>query len=559
MAAIIEITQAGLGAGTAGKSRSDGLLTGGKVTVDSVGPGAVHTLTLLWVPDGDAGFAATFLQVTPTQWTWDPTPGAPGTYIILLDVDGDTDIRVLRMRTANLAIIVPGLNELADPAANLTNNGAAEVAASLDNEDEIAVLAALANLPPSLIPKPFLSGNYGGWYRWVRDITVQLDDRAAGGSPHGFQVIDSLDALAAIDTTVSFDGVSDEVRLTPIGAYWDVFFLGRRKRFESQLGVLIPPGKAEYWVAYDGPVGSVLTVTANPTTAQKAVLMSRSVMVAVIVTDATDELLNVLMVDMRHGLSMEPSEKLQSQLGLGTLWLSGLLPGNFVVDGDGSLDTHAQFDLTDGACLNQDQTFAVESGEPSADPQALTPVLDVARWLYRQGAGEWRRAAGNPSFPTNAGGATPAHNANGTSLQTPGDGQYVLATYFAVKALPSTPGGLSARDGDRLIGIVGQGVFDTAIEARAAAVRVLLDLDLEGLPNDLVPIATVIIQKDTGFGNAAAARIVSTATGGAFIDHRRLARNGAVEGDGTEAFDPDTIVTAGGAVVVAGGNVVVAS
>lgn len=553
MAAIIRITQVGLGAGTSDKTRTDGLLTGGKVTVDSVGAGAVHTLSLLWIPDGDAGFAASFAQPLSTQWTWDPTPGSPGTYIILLDVDGDTSVRLLRMRTANLGLIVPGLNEAADPAASLINNGAALISASQDNEDELALLAALASLTPTAIPKPFLTGNYGGWYRLLRDFAVELDDRAAGRMPQGFQAIDSL-SEAAVDTGLTFLPGSDEVELSATGTFWDVFFGGKRKRFETTLTIAVPFARAENWVTYD-LAGAALVVVADPDAVTKASLVSQNVLVAVIVTDTGDELLNVLMTDMRHGLSMSPADKMLGQLGIGSLWADGLLPGSFTL-GDGSLDTHAQFDLTDGLCVNQDQSFAVTSGAPAADPQALSPVLDVARWLYRTAPGEWSRDAGSPSFPTNALGVTPGHNANGTSLVAPADGEYVLATYFAVKSITAAA---ASRDGDRLIAVAGQAVFTELFDAQAAAGRVLLDIDLAGLPNELVPVCTVIIQADSGFANAADARIVATASGAGFVDHRRIAHNGGVEAPAQVVFDPDTIVTAAGAVVVSGGNVVVAS
>lgn len=555
MAAIIRITQVGLGAGTDDKTRTDGLLTGGKVTVDSTGAGALHDLQLLWIPDGDAGFAASFVQTFPTQWTWVPTPGAPGTYIILLDVDGDTSIRLLRMRTANLGLMVLGLNELGDPAGSLLNNGAAVIAASQDNENELALLAALAALTPTLIPKPFLTGNYGAWYRMLRDMAVELDDRAAGRTPQGFQAIDSLSELP-VDTGLTWLSASDEVELSALGAFWDVFFGGKRKRFESDLLVSIPAAAGEVWVSYDA-AGAILVLTTNPTAAQRASLLSQNVMVAVIVVDVPGPTLNVLMTDMRHGLAMSPTDKMQSQLGLGSLWVEGLLPGGFVL-GDGSLATHAQFALTNGTCVNQDQAFAVNSGAPASDPQQLSPILDVARWLYRSGPGTWRRSVGNPIFPTNGAAGGVVHNANGTSIVILSDGEFVLATYFGVKSLTGEAG---TRDGDRLIAIVGQAVFSTVTEARSAATRVLLDIDLAGLPNELVPICTIIIQKDTGFANAASARVVNTATGGAFIDHRQLARNGAVEGDGLETFDPDTILTApdevGQILVDVDGNVLV--
>ncbi len=552
MAAIIRITQVGLGAGTNDKARTDGLLTGGKVTVDSTGVGVVHDLQLLWIPDGDAGFAASFTQTLPTQWTWDPTPGAPGTYIILLDVDGETSIRLLRMRTANLGLMVLGLNELGDPTGSLLNNGAAVIAASQDNENEIALLAALADLTPTLIPKPFLTGNYGAWYRMLRDMAVELDDRAAGRTPQGFQAIDSLSELP-VDTGLTWLAASDDVELSALGAFWDVFFGGKRKRFESTLLVSIPAAAGELWVSYNA-AGTALQLTTNPTAAERASLMSQSVMVAVIVVDVPGPTLNVLMTDMRHGLAMSPTDKMQSQLGLGSLWVEGVQPGGFVL-GDGSLDTHAQFDLTNGMCVNQDQAFAVNTGAPASDPQQLSPILDVARWLYRSGPGTWRRSSGTPAFPTNGAAGGVIHNANGTSIVILSDGEFVLATYFGVKSLTGEAG---TRDGDRLIAIVGQAVFAELGDAQEAAGRVLLDLDLTGLPNELVPICTIVIQKDSGFANTAKARVVPTNSGAPFVDHRRLARNGGVEAAAPAIFDVNTILTANGEVLVdVNGNVLV--
>jgi hypothetical protein len=187
MPAILKLDQVGLPAGTPGEARNDGLLTGAEITATSTGAGSSHSLEILWVPDGDTNTAASFAHPTGTTWTWTPTPGCPGTYLLRLTVDGDVQERTFRMLTPRLGLAVPALNELADPTGSLVNNGAAVLAASQDNAPETSVPpgAALQTAPASA-GKPFSGGNYGGWYRLLRNQALRTEDLAAGREPMGF-------------------------------------------------------------------------------------------------------------------------------------------------------------------------------------------------------------------------------------------------------------------------------------------------------------------------------------------------------------------------------------
>lgn len=161
MAAIIKIDQAGLPAGVAGRARTDGLDDGATVTLESTDVGGTtHTFRLLWVPSGDTNAEAS-LAVTgnPRIWTFSPTPGAYGTYRIELNVDGEIQIRTFAIRTPNLKIVIPALNEVADEEASLVNNGAPVQAASENNEPYAAA--------PTI--------NYAGWWPAFEDMVLKLD------------------------------------------------------------------------------------------------------------------------------------------------------------------------------------------------------------------------------------------------------------------------------------------------------------------------------------------------------------------------------------------------
>lgn len=281
MTAILKIDQVGLPAGIAGSSRSDGLLDGSEITWTSTGPGVLHVLELLWLPDGDDGTPATFAQTMPNEWKATPTPNCPGTYRARLTVtDGvgnvDVQVRELRVRTATLRHVVPALNELADPRASLVDNGADKIEASEDNEVEpnTAVPPGLHRLAPGLAPAPFGGGSYAGWYRSVRDGAVKLDDLAASDRPTGFE--------NRTDSELSWDNPNFGIQ--PVGDFYDVFLRGLRVRKQDEETIEIPNVTGVHYVYFDAVTG-VLSLSTDPTPEQIDALLRTQCMVSILVTN----------------------------------------------------------------------------------------------------------------------------------------------------------------------------------------------------------------------------------------------------------------------------------
>jgi hypothetical protein len=176
MAAIIKIDQAGLPAGVAGKSRSDGLATGALVTITSTGGGAAHSLELLWVPDTDATVVASLIQTTPTTWTFAPQAARYGTYRIRLTVDGERNVRTFSIRTPNRGMRIPALNEVASKLATLPQ-------AAL-NPAALAALRSASEFNEDLGGSvPFAAGNWGGWYSALAHLIMVVDGIVGGGPP----------------------------------------------------------------------------------------------------------------------------------------------------------------------------------------------------------------------------------------------------------------------------------------------------------------------------------------------------------------------------------------
>jgi hypothetical protein len=159
MSARIKISQAGLAAGTAGQSRTDGLATGALVTLEDVSGTGSSTFHLLDVPWDDTTSVAS-LAVTgdPDIWTFSPQASRYGSYRIELRDDGiPVERRIFGVRTPANALLIPALNERASRHASLANAGADQIDLCEQNANDFP-LSALNNR------------RYAGWWRSLVEL-----------------------------------------------------------------------------------------------------------------------------------------------------------------------------------------------------------------------------------------------------------------------------------------------------------------------------------------------------------------------------------------------------
>lgn len=198
MPSQLKIDQATLApAGTAGKSRTDGLAGGQLVTLTNTGTGSTTRFRLLWVPAGDTTAVSSLTQTGPKVWTFSPTAARYGTYRIeLIEDEGlateRRERRVFRIRTPNRGLVIPALNETGDPSASLANAGAAAIEAAEDNSNDWPT-ASLNTV------------RYAAWWRLLHELVAAVDalptsfdsDAIANLSVvPGATVTDALDSLA---------------------------------------------------------------------------------------------------------------------------------------------------------------------------------------------------------------------------------------------------------------------------------------------------------------------------------------------------------------------------
>jgi hypothetical protein len=202
----IKISQVGLSAGVAGRSRTDGLDTGAVVTLENVSGSGATTFKILWTPLGDTT-AVSSLAVTGDSdiWTFSPTANCYGEFLISLLEDGvETQRRIFGIRTPERGLLIPAFNEKASKLASLENDGADQVLLSDNNATDFA-------------SSPLNALTYAGTWRAHHELFMAVDGILETGAtgptgPTGATgATGPTGPTGATGATGSFTGDSDDV------------------------------------------------------------------------------------------------------------------------------------------------------------------------------------------------------------------------------------------------------------------------------------------------------------------------------------------------------------
>jgi len=323
----------------------------------------------------------------------------------------------------------------------------------------------------------------------ISDLTVEVTDT------NGFPPDQKSDTqLSKVDATRTFtigpDGPPD----------FHFYELGDKYEKTGSESVVWSDVEGEHWFYYDS---GVLTTLANPTGSQKEHIILNHAFIAFIYWNATDNEAVIDIFEERHGIAMSPQTHLYLHLTRGAQYVSGLAVGGVIANGNGSLDTHAQFSVSAGVFFDEDLQNS---------PSAIS-VGDTVNVAYNSGATALMRSDTQTNFGVlNApAGRLYFNEWTGATWQLTevSNGDFVLYHVFAINGV--TVGTVS---------VVGQNEYGTVSSARAGASAEISNL-LSQLPfAEMIPLATIIYQTRDNYSNAVKARIRSTDTGEDFIDWR---------------------------------------
>ena len=217
----------------------------------------------------------------------------------------------------------------------------------------------------------------------------------------------------------------------------------------------------------------------------------------------TDTSTHSYFAEERHGLVMDGETHSYLHTVFGAQYLSGLALENFVVNGDGSLASHAQFTSDEGTIRDEDLLLTLLA-------ETQIPVL------YRQGS-LWRKKAAN-SFPviysgtagyTGASGRLPYNQLISSSWQLTqvANNSFVLVHLFGTND-KETP----------VVAIQGIAEYGNVTAARLAASSEITSLS--GLPfAEFVALGSVVFETANTYTNTPKARTRSV-NGGSYVDFR---------------------------------------
>jgi len=283
--------------------------------------------------------------------------------------------------------------------------------------------------------------------------------------------------------------------IAPVGASFMFYVKGVKFVKNSAESIQLPNLAGNHFIYYSASGVLSSTQVAGPELFQDNALIS-------IVYWNTDTNTHTYFAEERHGLQMDGATHSYLHTVFGAQFISGLALENFSVDGNGSLDAHAQFIADEGTIRDEDLVLT-------------SPVQNQIPILFRQGQ-LWRKKAAD-NFPLIYSGTAGYTGANGRipfnqllsgswQLTEAGSGNFVLVHFFATNDKENP-----------IVGIQGINQYTNIPAARIAASSEITSLS--GLPfAEFVAIGTVIFQTNT-YANTPDA-VVRSVNGANYVDFR---------------------------------------
>lgn len=365
------------------------------------------------------------------------------------------------------------------------------VAADFDNQNRLVLTFDTAE---KIVTKPINVDET------IQNYVSLSQTKTLGGiEPTGF-VNRTTSQIAFNDTTRTFT-------INPTAEGYVLWLAGGEIYKNSTDTVQIPNTTDLYYIYFDS-TDSQLKVTSTFTSD----LFLKHAMVSIVYWQV-DQQKAIYFADERHGMQMDGATQSYLHLSLGTQYRSGLSLTGMIVDGNGSLSSHAQFGILDGRIADEDLTHDITNGFP----QTLASLGNFPVF-YRLGAAtNWYKtnadnyplllSGDSPSYTTGTKPACNTVSAGIWSLSEVTNNNFVLIHILATNNI-----------NEPIIALVG-GQYVTKAEVNLAAQTELANYT--GLPfAEFVPVATVIFECRDAYTNAVNARVVSTAEGGDYIDWR---------------------------------------
>lgn len=329
-------------------------------------------------------------------------------------------------------------------------------------------------------------------------IKAHLDELAARREAQNALTKEPTGFATRDESTTSFSdsGPDRTFTIAPVSSSFTFYVKGVKFTKTSAETLQIPNLAGNHFIYFNDAGVLSSTQVASST------LFKDNALLAIVYWN-TDTNTHSYFAEERHGLQMDGETHSYLHTVFGAQYLSGLALQNFVVNGNGSLATHAQFTADEGSIRDEDLLLTLAA-------QTEIPVL------FRQGS-LWRKKAAD-SFPiiysgtagyTGASGRLPYNQLLSGSWQLTeiANNAFVLVHIFATND-KETP----------IIAIQGTAEYGNVTAARLAASTEITSLT--GLPfAEFVALGSVVFESSNSYTNTPKA-ITRSINGGSYVDFR---------------------------------------
>lgn len=320
----------------------------------------------------------------------------------------------------------------------------------------------------------------------VSDFSTQV--RKVSGQDQSFEPMGHADRT---QSTISFNTSTRTFTIAPVGASYDVWCKGIKFTKTSAETVVIPNTTGLYYIYFDS-TGQLSYRTSyfdwdddTPT--------------SYLYWDATSGT-TPYFADERHGITLDWATHEYLHRTRGAVLASGFSISNYTTTGDGSLDSHAQIDLSGGVFFDEDlRVSIVHSDTPAANSwqQDLIGPAKIPSYYLSGVTPVWKKDTAT-NFPLKPGTSRPQYNLlSGGSWSTvdAGDNKYIVSFILATHNL-----------NEPVISVIGQGEYSNIGDAEGVDFS---DLILTNFPSsEFRPLYKLIFQTGS-YANTIKARLRS--------------------------------------------------
>jgi hypothetical protein len=291
------------------------------------------------------------------------------------------------------------------------------------------------------------------------------------------------------DSTITFNNTTRQLSISPVSVNFKVWVVGELFIKTGTETITIPNTTGIYYIYYDN-TGTLQYKTSFFT-------LSAEAPIAYIYWNSTDSV-NYYFGEERHGITLDWATHEYLHRTRGAAFATGFSVSNYVVGGNGSLDSHAQLDIAGGTFYDEDIPVVISHSNTPVANTWEQDLVGPARIpvIYRVN-GAWVRDAAT-DYPLKSGIARPTYNLNTAGTWSTPDvtnNQYVAYFIVATHSL-----------GNPIISIMGQ--REDVSLGNANTNNTWSTLDLAGFPSlEFRPLWRIIFQVGNAFGNTVKATV----------------------------------------------------